>query len=165
MPEDTPEETAIAGGKTLGDLIAVMREALNGPDDPVLRGAGFTFDELQRGAGGGWDKTMKWPLDEGSVVALAQLLTDEIVYELQVGLDESYDYTLKCGHALLRLLHTTATEMGVNIPLEEVDVPLSPTEAMVQAGLVETVEGGVNLTDEGRAAAREVTEQIDALKE
>lgn len=165
MPKDTSPETATEGEQTVGDLVSALRGALNGPDDPVLRGAGFTFDELQRGAGGGWDQVMQWPLDEAGVLALAQLLTDEIAYELQVGPDESYDYTLKCGHALLRLLHTKATEMGVDIPLEQVDVPLSPSDEAVQSGLFETVEGGVNLTDEGRAAAREVTEQIDALKE
>jgi hypothetical protein len=166
VSEDTSsEETPTTGGKTLGDLVSALRETLKDPEDPNLHRADLWIDELQSAAGGGWDEAMKWPLDEGGVVALAQLLTDEIAYEVQAGPGELYEETLKCGHALLRLVHAKATEMGVNIPLDEVDVPLSPSESAVQSGLFEEVGGRIHLTDEGLAAAHELQEQIDAHKE
>lgn len=121
---------ATEGGKTLGDLIVVVREALNGPDDPNLRGAGFVFDELQRGAEAGWHKMMGWPLDEIGVLGLAQLLAQEIKYAARTGADESYVDAIQRGHALLRLLHAKATEMGVNVPLDQVDIPLTPVESI-----------------------------------
>lgn len=165
MPEDTFQQEASTAGKTLGDLVSALRQALEHPEDLDLLGGRFWLDYVEQNTDN-WAEVMGWPMCEEDVLLLAGPLTRVIAYEVQGRSDPvAYEDSKKRGHAFLRLFHAKAKELGVDIPIEQIDVPLTPTEMMVEAGMVSVVDGRVNLTSEGLAAAQEVQEQIDALKE
>jgi hypothetical protein len=162
----SPQGASVTAEKTLGDLVSALRQALEHPEDLNLLGAGFWIDHVKQEHGDVWDEVMTWPLDAANVLTLAGPLTDVIQYEIGGRSDqESYDDARNRGHAFLKLIHAKARELGVDVPLEQIDVPLTPSETMEQAGMVKIVDGRVHLTEEGLAAAHEVQGQIDAHKE
>lgn len=109
-----------------------------------------------------WYEIGKLPLTREVVIQLAIWIAEKISEEaLHWSAPEPYKRTLDCGHAFLRDIHRIAVENGIRVELGEIDQPLTPTEMMMEAGLVKVDKDGmVKLTPEGEGATESVEKQL-----
>lgn len=106
----------------------------------------------------------------------AKSVTKEVILELAAKLakgisevalhwsdPEPYHYTLKQGHELLREIYYLAAEIGIPININEVDIPLTPSEEMVKEGFLILDENGyVRPTKKAKQAAIRLQNEIKA---
>lgn len=109
---------------------------------------------------GCWDEFMGLEISQERITGLADMLAEEMTYEASIlESPKLYNHCLENAHAVLKMIHQLANGMGVSIELSEVDRPLTPTEQMAEAGLIDVSDSGmVSLSDVGRQLA-EVTEK------
>ena len=69
--------------------------------------------------------------------------------------DELYMQRKKDGHEFLRKIHEAVVGLGIDIDVRKIDVPLTPTDLLVGAGLAETKDGKIRLTPKGEKLATE----------
>ena len=124
------------------------------------------IEEWKKQQGKEWDIHKDFPLEKNLVVAfaigIARIIQARI---MSISTCALYNSTIESGHAFLQEIHQKATEHGIELELKEIDVPLSTTEAMVQSGHITTDEkGAVALTDKGKQAAQEISDQISGKK-
>jgi len=107
-----------------------------------------------------WAEIRRLPLTQRTIIQLSQWIVSKIAEEAAHWSEEGpYKETLRHGHAFLQRIHQTAVEQGISVELQEIDIPLTPTESMAAAGLVTLQDGMVQLTAEGERAAREISQQ------
>jgi len=107
-----------------------------------------------------WAEIKRLPLTRETVFQLSRMIALKIGEEAaHWSEEEPYGETLRHGHAFLRRIHQIAVEQGISVELQEIDIPLTPTEIMAAAGLVTLQDGMVQLTAEGERLAREVGQQ------
>ena len=107
-----------------------------------------------------WAEIRRLPLTRRTIIQLSRKIASKIAEEAAHWSDETaYGETLLNGHDFLRRIHQIAVEQGISVELHEIDIPLTPTESMVAAGLVTLKDGMVQLTVEGERLAREVGQQ------
>lgn len=139
----------------LGEFIDLVYDPINMYEEMWLQDCEF----LEFGAGK-WAQIRRLPLTRETVIQLSQKIASKIAEEAaHWSEEEPYKATLRHGHAFLQKIHKTAVEQGVSVELQEIDIPLTPTEIMVAAGLVTLQDGIVQLTAEGERAAREISQQ------
>jgi len=141
---------------TLGNFI----DLLNPGNDTGRR---LWLQDCQNEAGEEkWEEIRGFPLSRKTVIQLAQWIANKISEEASHWSDqEPYRDTLKRGHKLLQDIHQKAVENGVEVALEEIDCPLTPTEMMVAAGLAEVSnDGRVSLSQKGEEAAKQAGQEL-----
>ena len=76
------------------------------------------------------------------VLDTAKVVASFFIERLQgICTENYYSQTLDAGHAFLRGIHKKAAELGVNVNLNRIDVPLTPSDLLVGAGLAEREDG------------------------
>ncbi len=78
--------------------------------------------------------------------------------------DELYTERKKDGHAFLREIHKAAKELGIDVDIRRIDVPLTPSDLLASAGLVEIKDGKIRLTQKGERLAMEAEEELTRAK-
>jgi len=70
--------------------------------------------------------------------------------------EKLYAERVASGHAFLKAIHAKCQKIGIEVELEKIDVPLTPSDLMSVAGLVHiTPKGNVELTEMGQQLANE----------
>ena len=113
-----------------------------------------------------WEHARNAPFIRQAILELAEVLRALISERLaDISSEDLYLDTREQGHAFLQELHRLAVEHEIEVMLEEIDQPLTPSEMMAAAGYVRiTEEGCVELTEQGIQAAEEVECQIRAAR-
>jgi len=136
---------------TYGEFVDAMREAAK-----INTEAEVEFERwVARASEEQWEEYRLLPLGEGEVLNFAEdmALAFQLMLSHTCG-DELYEQRLKGGHHFLRVIHAKLVELGIEVELSRIDVPLTPSDSMVAAGLAEvTPQGGIKLTDEGQQMA------------
>ena len=147
--------------KKLGEFIDLLGQTKNS------NGRFWLLWELPEKIGPAeWKHARSAPFVPQTVLELAEVIRTLISERLNdISTDELYKDTKQEGHAFLQEIYRLATEHGIEVTLEEIDMPLTPTEMMAAAGYVRVTETGqVELTEQGIRAAEDVQRQIDAAK-
>lgn len=111
----------------------------------------------------GWQEIKNLPLVPESVILFGRLISAHIREEAaHWSSEEPYHDTLEHGHAFLQEIHQKAMEQGIEVELERIDRPLTPTEMMAATGFIKVDEQGlVQLTEKGEEAAKAVESLIE----
>jgi len=75
--------------------------------------------------------------------------------------EELYAERVKGGHDFLQAIHAKCAEIGIEIELAIIDIPLTPSELMAKAGYIKvTPQGNVELTKMGQRAAEGISSEF-----
>jgi hypothetical protein len=70
-------------------------------------------------------------------------------------IDELYMQRKKDGHEFLRKIHEAVVGLDIDIDIRKIDVPLSPSDILVDAGLAEAKDGKIRLSAKRKKLAEE----------
>lgn len=88
-----------------------------------------------------WQKFKDLPLTKGHVIGFAEVMAEATRQVLRdTCTDELYEMLLKDGHDFLYSLHRECVRLGIEVSPEEVNVPLTASDAIVR-DRQRTVEG------------------------
>lgn len=142
-------------------LITALKE--RGSDLGVDCWLRWIEDSTKHDAPGRWEEFVTAAVDRNHILILAQALRDAISMEADHwSSPEPYHDTLRRGHGTLKLLHLVSDELGLEIPVGRIDSPLTPTEMMEVAGMVNvSPDGMVTLTSEAERDLAEWKGQLE----
>jgi hypothetical protein len=117
-------------------------------------------DSTKRQFPGRWEELAGHEVDERYVLMLAKALQTAISMEADHwSTPEPNADTLDRGHKSLKLLHQLSAEVGLDIPIGQIDVSLSFAEMMIDSGVA---QAGPNNTIQLSDEARDTCERMDA---
>jgi hypothetical protein len=87
-----------------------------------------------------WTALLAQPLTKEVVLGFASAIRDDFRRGLSETSDRyMYNDLMKDGHAFQEDVQLLACEFGIDVRLVDVDAPLSPSDALVQAGVLKVV--------------------------
>lgn len=149
--------------KTIGDFMSRIQGIKETPNSCLYLSQikMWIEDIVQETHAGAWEEFMHEPVAHDNIIMLANTFHGKIAY--QVSIFDTVVLYNKCrrrGHRLLRAIYRLAKRLKIEVELEEIDRPLTPSEAMLQAGLVESKGGKIHLTESGEALAAEFETEL-----
>lgn len=98
-----------------------------------------------------WPVMKKSALTRPLVIFLADVLAGSYFPRLEGAASETeFNELRKEGHAVLSAIHSIANANGVAINIDLIDQPICYVEFGLDAGVIKEVDGGIELTEEGK---------------
>ena len=115
---------------TYGQFVDAMQEVAKG-----VGHAEVLFEEwYELATEAQWREYRQLPLDEGKMLNF----TDDMVSSFRrlIGgtcTDQLYAQRINDGHAFLQAIHQKCLELGIQVDMKDIDMPLSPSDAIIMA--------------------------------